>query len=92
MVLKSSFPFLVNEHSKDMKASFIHSYKQIIYAFLLYLPTLIFSSEMYYMFLPFAILIFEFTTLKKQSFEFLRLVVQQYHLRLFGNFVKGKGW
>ncbi len=82
MVLKSSFPFLVNEHSKDMKASFIHSYKQIIYAFLLYLPTLIFSSEMYYMFLPFAILIFEFTTLKKQSFEFLKNPFRKHFLNV----------
>ena len=54
--------------SKDI----LSSNKHILFAILLYLPTLIFSSEIYYLLLPFSILIVEFKTLKSQTFNFLK--------------------
>ncbi|MEY3236946.1 MAG: hypothetical protein RI883_1047 [Bacteroidota bacterium] len=78
-VLNNGLLFLGSRYSNEPKTSFLRSfidaiepYKQILYAISLYIPTLIFSSEIYYLFLPFLIIVFEFPTLKKQSFDFVK--------------------
>jgi hypothetical protein len=83
-LLNNGLLFLGRQYSNETKTSFLRSfidaiepYKQIFYAISLYIPTLIFSSEIYYLFLPILIIVFEFQTLKKQSFDFIKSPFQK---------------